>query len=243
MNPHKSYPVARGVAPPPGYKSPVPTPIEVVLPAVDDPELLDDAPPMLDSPSPRRWVGGVLHLLAMVVVVSVCTAVGWVTVGRHRVTPVTEVMRSDKPVTPPAVKVEVPVLPPPPQPKEEPKPPPPKEEPKPVVKAPPPKAEPKPPVKTPPATNLSFAKDVQPILKQRCETCHGFMGKIKGGLDLRTLNSLLKGGESGPAVVRGKPETSPLVERIADGSMPPSGKKVPDADLDKIKQWIAGGAR
>ena len=58
--------------------------------------------------------------------------------------------------------------------------------------------------------------------------CHG-AGKLEGGLDLRGDPTMLKGGDSGPAVVLGKPEESLLVQRIESGEMPP-GKK---GQLDK----------
>ena len=46
-----------------------------------------------------------------------------------------------------------------------------------------------------------------PLLREHCTKCHGG-AKQKGGLDLRSLESLLQGGESGPAFHPGKPEQS-----------------------------------
>ena len=56
--------------------------------------------------------------------------------------------------------------------------------------------------------------------------------KQKGGLRLDSREAILKGGETGPAVVPGKPEESLLVEAVNyDGlEMPPTGKLEPDAD-------------
>ncbi|MEC9053919.1 MAG: c-type cytochrome domain-containing protein, partial [Verrucomicrobiota bacterium] len=46
--------------------------------------------------------------------------------------------------------------------------------------------------------------DLAPLLKQHCLKCHGG-AKQKGGLDLRSLESLLQGGDSGPVLLPGKP--------------------------------------
>jgi hypothetical protein len=91
---------------------------------------------------------------------------------------------------------------------------------------------------------LSFERDVRPILKVHCLHCHGEEGEKKGSLDLRLKRLLLQGGDSGPAIVEGKPEESPLVARIAAGEMPPGQKKpVPAAELAVLKRWIAEGAK
>jgi hypothetical protein len=70
--------------------------------------------------------------------------------------------------------------------------------------------------------------------------CHG-AGKLEGGLDLRRDLTILKGGDSGPAVVPGKPDESLLVQRVESGEMPP-GK---NHQLDKeerafFRQWVRG---
>src|SRR5262245_1122594 len=64
-----------------------------------------------------------------------------------------------------------------------------------------------------------FETDVRPVLEARCVKCHG--GKGKGGLDLRRRASLLRGGDSGPAVLPGKPDDSLLLRRVERGEMPP----------------------
>jgi hypothetical protein len=72
-----------------------------------------------------------------------------------------------------------------------------------------------------------FAQKVLPLFKEKCLACHGDdTEKIKGGLDMRTRDALLKGGDSGePSIVPGKPDDSPLmaaVRRVDDDSaMPP----------------------
>ena len=93
------------------------------------------------------------------------------------------------------------------------------------------------------------AYEIRGILQARCVLCHGSDRK-EGGLDLRTLASRLKGGKSGPAIVPGKPEASLLYTRIVKGEMPPAKEakalavELPtDAETEKIKTWIAAGAK
>src|SRR5262249_31480279 len=64
-------------------------------------------------------------------------------------------------------------------------------------------------------------EDVLPIFKVRCVACHGKRER-KGGLDLRTQSSRLKGGKSGPALVPGQPDKSPMILKIESGEMPPT---------------------
>lgn len=90
--------------------------------------------------------------------------------------------------------------------------------------------------------------DVIPIMLRRCTACHGrFLQEAK--LDLRTKASMLKGGQSGPAMVLGKPVESALIKRIVAGQMPPPNrlveacvKPVEPAELDTLTKWIAAGA-
>lgn len=91
--------------------------------------------------------------------------------------------------------------------------------------------------------------DVMPILLRRCAVCHGRQ-KQEGELDVRHLSALMTGGKSGPAIVPGEPDRSPLVQRIEANEMPPlkelakySVKPVQPAELEKIRAWIASGAR
>ena len=86
------------------------------------------------------------------------------------------------------------------------------------------------------------------ILHVRCLVCHG-RHKQEGGLDVSTRETLLKGGKSGPAIIPGKPDESPLVRQIESGAMPPlalqRGYAVRPAtsdELEKIRLWIKSGA-
>src|SRR5689334_6374187 len=62
-----------------------------------------------------------------------------------------------------------------------------------------------------PAEEEFFETKVRPVLAEHCLECHG-SEKSKAGLRLDARESMLKGGDSGPAVVPGKPQESALVE-------------------------------
>jgi len=91
-------------------------------------------------------------------------------------------------------------------------------------------------------TPPQFERDVVPLLTQHCLKCHGLEGRM-AGLDLRTPNLILRGGDNGPAVVKGSAEESLLFKRIANGSMPPgSEKKLTAEQVETIRRWIVAGA-
>lgn len=90
--------------------------------------------------------------------------------------------------------------------------------------------------------------DVIPVVLNHCTACHG-LRRQEGDLDLRTHESMLRGGKSGPAIVPGKPSESLLVRRIEAGDMPPKKemltngvKPVSPAELGKLVSWIEQGA-
>src|SRR5215471_10401221 len=71
-----------------------------------------------------------------------------------------------------------------------------------------------------------FESKIRPVLAQHCYKCHSTQSeKVKGKLLLDSRESILKGGESGPAIVVGEPEKSRLVEAVSyknpDLQMPP----------------------
>jgi cytochrome c553 len=90
---------------------------------------------------------------------------------------------------------------------------------------------------------LTFEKDIRPILKANCFDCHGETEKPKGGLDLRLRRFMVAGGESGPAIVPGKPKESHLLLLLRQGEMPKRDKKLAAAEIERIEQWIAAGAK
>lgn len=152
-----------------------------------------------------------------------------------------EPVKPIKPIKPAVVVAE------PPKPAEKPAPPPP---PKPVEKpaavvtpTPPPTPPPAKPVTPPSTPTLTFQRDIQPILRAKCVLCHGDRNKFKGGLDVRTLRTLEKGGDSGPAINRQDPETSPLWDSVANGQMPPGKSKLSDSEKKKLHDWLVGGGK
>lgn len=92
------------------------------------------------------------------------------------------------------------------------------------------------------AEELTFERDIRPIFRAHCFDCHGAVEEIKGGLDLRQVRLMKKGGESGPAIQPGDSHASLLFERIRRGEMPPGEKKVTAKELETLARWISSGA-
>ena len=91
-----------------------------------------------------------------------------------------------------------------------------------------------------------FESKIRPILSEKCYECHSARGdKIKGGLRLDHIDLILEGGDTGPAIVRGNPDDSLMVEAIryqeSDFQMPPKGK-LNDSQIKDIETWIKNGA-
>jgi len=83
---------------------------------------------------------------------------------------------------------------------------------------------------------VDFRKDIAPILEAQCLVCHS-AAKPAGGLSVAT-----RGAVVAKSVIPGKPEASSLYLQTASGKMPPGGPKIPAAQLDILKRWIAEGA-
>jgi mono/diheme cytochrome c family protein len=88
-----------------------------------------------------------------------------------------------------------------------------------------------------------FRQQVGPIFASRCLACHKG-DHPKGGLSLTTREGLLKGGESGAAIVPGKPDESALIEYISGDKpeMPKNGAALDAAQIALLRDWIAAGA-
>jgi hypothetical protein len=93
-----------------------------------------------------------------------------------------------------------------------------------------------------------FEKKIRPVLTEHCLKCHSAEAekakKLKGGLHLDTRDGVRKGGDSGPAVVPGKPADSHVIKAIkydGDTQMPPAGK-LPDAVIADFEAWVKMGA-
>jgi mono/diheme cytochrome c family protein len=89
-----------------------------------------------------------------------------------------------------------------------------------------------------------FARDIKPIFEARCIQCHG-RGRDKGGLQFDTRETLLKGGDSGPAVVVGKSEASLLIQLVSgldeDEVMPKKGTRLTPTQVGRLRAWIDQG--
>jgi hypothetical protein len=94
-------------------------------------------------------------------------------------------------------------------------------------------------------TAVDYARDVKPILKQRCYACHGAL-KQKSGLRLDTAALVLRGGDGGPVVVPRSVPESLLVEKIEARDekerMPPEGMPLTPEQIALIRAWIEQGA-
>jgi len=90
-----------------------------------------------------------------------------------------------------------------------------------------------------PGTAPDFERDILPIFEEKCVRCHG--EKKRGGkLDMRTLDALLAGGDTGPAIRKGNAAKSLLVELIHHREMPPKKETpvVTPEELERMRQWI-----
>lgn len=97
---------------------------------------------------------------------------------------------------------------------------------------------------------VDFEREVLPILRPNCLVCHN-QTSAKAGLNLETPQTMLKGGESGPAIKPKQGSKSLLLQAAAhqtDTPMPPKGNKSAAVDLTPeqlglIKLWIDQGAK
>jgi hypothetical protein len=95
-----------------------------------------------------------------------------------------------------------------------------------------------------------FEQRIRPLLADHCYECHSkYAGKLKGGLSLDTQQGLLKGGDTGPAIVPGDPEKSLLIKAVRSTDkglqMPPpegGGKRLSDIQIGHLVAWVKKGA-
>jgi hypothetical protein len=91
-----------------------------------------------------------------------------------------------------------------------------------------------------------FESKIRPVLVERCYSCHSAQAaKLKGGLRLDSREAIRRGGDSGPAVVPGKPQESLLLQAISYADeqlrMPPK-QKLPDPVVADFRRWVEIGA-
>jgi mono/diheme cytochrome c family protein len=94
------------------------------------------------------------------------------------------------------------------------------------------------------ANAVDYLRDVKPIFQQRCYACHGSL-KQEGGLRVDTAEQILRGGDSGAAVISGDAHASYLLERVTDPDeatrMPQDGPPLTAAEVATIAAWIEAG--
>jgi hypothetical protein len=244
-HPPRDYPVAKGVAPPPGWFVPQPAAnYPVARPAVAPPSpaprtraadaagspftFAAEDIPTRPRPARRLSVGWLRQAIVVVSLAGTCMAAGWwLFQGRHARTTAapTAVKAEPKPAEPVAV-ASAPKPTPPPAPPAKPK-------------------EVSPSAEQPAAlaVSLTFQRDILPIFQAKCVNCHGGGNKRKGGLDVRSVATLLQGGDSGPSINRQNPEQSALWEAVANNQMPPGKTKLTEAEKTKLHGWLLGGAK
>ena len=100
--------------------------------------------------------------------------------------------------------------------------------------------------KMPPALDrkISFSDDVKPLLERSCTNCHA-RGKDKGGFSIDHIHSFMAGGDSGPAVMKGKGDQSSLVGLLLSNDpevrMPSKGQQLTLDEVAIIRTWIDQG--
>jgi len=97
----------------------------------------------------------------------------------------------------------------------------------------------------PPAQAEFLEKRSRPLLAERCHECHSAEKKQKGNLLLDTREGMLKGGDTGPAIVAGDPANSRLINAVKwadkDLQMPPK-KQLAPAEIVALEEWVKMGA-
>ena len=89
-----------------------------------------------------------------------------------------------------------------------------------------------------------FESTIRPLLADNCHACHSSRVDTPfGGLRLDSRAGLLAGGDSGPAIVPGRPAESALVQRLHGRPvlMPPTGP-LGDDEIAALTRWVALGA-
>ena len=92
---------------------------------------------------------------------------------------------------------------------------------------------------------VSFARDIAPILIANCNGCHYAATRVSGGLQFNMFSQIVKGGDTGPVVLSGKPDESLIVRKLRgmEGARMPMGRSaLPDSQIQLVATWIKEGA-
>lgn len=101
--------------------------------------------------------------------------------------------------------------------------------------------------KKPEVQTVDFARHIKPLLQSRCISCHN-SGALLGDLNMENRALAFKERAKGPIITPGKPEASQLyivltLPEPEKKAMPPTGHRIPQADVDLMKRWIEQGAK
>ena len=97
---------------------------------------------------------------------------------------------------------------------------------------------------SPPKSTVSATghkKNLNSFFTKYCLECHGIEAE-EAGLDLRSYESILAGGDSGPAIVPGNSDESLLLKMIRNEEMPPEGDLPTAEEIALVTRWIQLGA-
>jgi hypothetical protein len=95
-----------------------------------------------------------------------------------------------------------------------------------------------------PENRTFFENKIRPVLVEHCYECHSADSEEVGGkLLLDTRDGIRTGGESGPAVVAGKPDASRIIQALRyDGIEMPPEQPLPEAVINDFVKWVKLGA-
>ena len=98
-----------------------------------------------------------------------------------------------------------------------------------------------------PAGEVDYLRDIKPILIAKCLKCHG-PDKHENGLRLDAAPAIVRGGDTGPAIVPGKSAESLLIQAVTGttdlvSKMPSEGEPLTDPQVALLRRWIDAGAK
>lgn len=88
---------------------------------------------------------------------------------------------------------------------------------------------------------ISFSRDILPVLQSRCINCHGGQ-RTSEGLDMTAYAALMAGSQNGSVVTPGEAASSSFVTLAAEGKMPKRGPKLTPAEIKLLTDWVNAGA-
>jgi len=102
-----------------------------------------------------------------------------------------------------------------------------------------------PPLDAEAAAKVSFRRDVAPILKRHCTSCHT-KNDAQADLNMDTVALFARGGKKGPSFVPGKPDESLTIQMLTGAKkpmMPHKQPPLPTAKIQTLRLWVLGGAK